>query len=142
MSQETAKTVMPIIAVDSVDDARAYYLEKLGFGHMMGMLGKDGKLDFCTVVLGGARVMLTRAQGASDGTGHSSTPRPVELYLEVDDVQGYHDQLKKRGVKIVAELETQWWGDRTFTVQDPYGYRIWFFQQVGQPKPPTGAKIV
>jgi hypothetical protein len=24
----------------------------------------------------------------------------------------------------------------------PYGYQLWFYQQVAEPKPPQGAKIV
>ncbi len=140
MKQNTQ--VMPMISVDSVDQARAFYIEKLGFNHMMGMLGKDGQLDFCTVTLGGAKVMFTRPQERMEGTSLTSSKRPVEIYLEVDDVNAYHNQLKKQGVKISAPLTDQWWGDRTFTVMDPFGYQIWFYQTVGEPVPPQGAKIV
>ena len=52
--------LMAMIYVGSVEDARSFYVDKLGFIHMMGMLGKDGLLDFCTVSLGGARIMLMR----------------------------------------------------------------------------------
>jgi uncharacterized glyoxalase superfamily protein PhnB len=134
--------VMPMISVDSVDQARAFYVEKLGFGHMMGMLGKDGQLDFCTVMLGGAKVMLMRPQERTGGTNATSSKRPVEIYLEVSDVDAYHNQLKKQAVKVTSPLTDQWWGDRTFTVMDPFGYQIWFYQTVGEPKPPKGAKIV
>jgi PhnB protein len=139
---ERPATVMPIITVDSVDDARAFYVDKLGFGHMMGMLGKDGQLDFCTVTLGGARVMLSRAQGDVADAGRTTAKRPVEIYVEVTDVNAYHHEVKTRGVMITTPLTTQWWGDRTFTVQDPYGYQLWFFQPGGEMKPPPGAKIV
>ena len=61
--------VMPMISVDSVDQARAFYVEKLGFGHMMGMLAKDGQLQFCTVTMGGAKVMLNRPTEKMEGTG-------------------------------------------------------------------------
>lgn len=101
------KSVMPIISVESVDEARKFYVDKLGFSHMMGMLGKDGQLDFCTVVLGGAKVMLTRPQGKADGLGPTNTKRPVEVYLEVDDVESYHDQVRKRGTKITSSLTAQ-----------------------------------
>ena len=60
--------VMSMISIDSVDQARAFYVDKLGFDHMMGMLGKDGQLDFCTVTLNGAKVMLTRPQERTEGT--------------------------------------------------------------------------
>ena len=134
--------LMPMISVDSVDRARAFYVEKLGFGHLMGMLGKDGQLDFCTVELGGAKVMLMRPQEEMDGTSTSASKRPVEIYLEVDNVDAYHDQLRNHGVRITAPLTDQWWGDRTFTVMDPFGYQIWFYQTVGEPRPPQGAKLV
>ncbi len=82
--------VMPMISVDSVDQARAFYIEKLGFGHMMGMLAKDGQLQFCTVTMGGAKIMLNRPNEKMEGTGLSTSRRPVAIYLEVSDVNAYH----------------------------------------------------
>jgi uncharacterized glyoxalase superfamily protein PhnB len=134
--------VMPMISVDSVDEARGFYVDKLGFDHMMGMLGKDGQLDFCTVTLNGAKVMLTRPQEKTAGTEATAIKRPVEIYLQVPNVDAYHDQVKESGVRVANPLTDQWWGDRTFTVMDPFGYQIWFYQTVGEPKPPQGAKIV
>ena len=142
MSKETPKTVMPMISVDSVDALRTFYVEKLGFSHMMGVVGKDGQFDFCTVVRDGAKVMLMRPQERVDGVAPSAAKRPVEIYLEVSDVDALHDEVRKRGVKATLPLETQWWGDRTFAVMDPYGYQIWFYQTVAEPKPPQGTKIV
>jgi PhnB protein len=134
--------LMPMISVDSVDQARGFYVDKLGFGHQMGVLGKDGQLDFCTVALGSAKVMLMRPSQKMDGTSATSSKRPVEIYLEVDDVDTYHEQVKKRGVKITSALTDQWWGDRTFTVMDLFGYQIWFYTHVGEPMPPKGMKIL
>jgi uncharacterized glyoxalase superfamily protein PhnB len=108
-----------------------------------GVLANDnGQLDFCTVTLGGAKVMLMWPQERTEGTSATSSKRPVEIYLEVSDVDAYHDQLKKKGIKVPSPLTDQWWGDRTFTVMDPFGYQIWFYQTVGEPKPPKGAKII
>jgi PhnB protein len=131
--------VMPIIRVESVDAVRDFYVDKLGFQHVMGMVGKDGQLDFVTVVLGNARVMFSRTPG--DGPRQPGK-QPVEIYLEVDDVDAYHTRVKKNGVKISDALTMQWWGDRTFKVQDPNGYEIWFYTNVAEPKPPQGAKLV
>jgi PhnB protein len=130
---------MPIIAVGSVDHVRHFYVDRLGFEHVMGMVGKDGQLDFCTVVLGQARVMFTRVPSVSRP---AIGKQPVEIYLEVDDVDGLHNRLKKKGVAISDPLTVQWWGDRTFKVLDPNGYEIWFYTNVAEPKPPQGAKIV
>jgi PhnB protein len=132
--------VMPMIAVESVDGARDFYVDKLGFQHVMGMVGKDGQLDFVTVVLGGARVMFSRAPGTD--TARRQGKQPVEIYLQVDDVDAYHDRVKKNGVRISDPLTLQWWGDRTFKVLDPNGYEIWFYTNVAEPEPPQGAKLV
>lgn len=142
MSTVPASMVLPIISVDSIEELYKFYTEKLGFSREMGVVGKDGQFDFITFVLGGARIMFTRPQEQINGTRPSTGKRPVEIYLQVQDVDAYHDDLTRRGVKITSPLTTQWWGDRTFTVLDPYGYQIWFYQHVAEPKPPQGSKIV
>ena len=131
-----------MIAVDSVEDARAFYVGKLGFVHQMGMLGKDGMLDFCSVELGGARIMLMRPSDRMPGTSATNEKRPVEFYLEVEDVNAYHEQLGNQKINSTTPLTDQWWGDRTFTIMDPFGYQIWFYQNVAEPKLPQGAKVV
>ncbi|MFI5076814.1 MAG: hypothetical protein ACHQRO_05705, partial [Vicinamibacteria bacterium] len=60
MSTTVAGRVMPIITVGSVDQTRDFYVDTLGFTHMMGVVGKDGQLDFCSVLLGEAQVMFKR----------------------------------------------------------------------------------
>jgi uncharacterized glyoxalase superfamily protein PhnB len=130
---------MPMITVRSVDDIRNFYVDRLGFSHVMGMVGKDGQLDFCTVVMGEARVMFMRAPGESTT---SPGKQPVEIYLEVEDVDALHKRLAKNGVAISEPLTMQWWGDRTFKVLDPNGYEIWFYTHVAEPTPPQGAKLV
>lgn len=142
MNKPANKQVMPIIAVQSVDEIRNFYVDILGFDHVMGVVGKDGQFDFCTVVKDGARIMFARAPGKDAGKS-AAAKQPVEIYLEVADVERYFGQLsRKKDVKVTDPLTMQWWGDRTFKVMDPYGYEIWFYQTVGEPKPPEGAKIV
>ena len=142
MSKTSAKQVMPIITVESADKARNFFVDTLGFDHVMGVLGKDGQLDFVTVVLNGARLMFARPHDKLPLAKAGSGKQPVEIYLEVADVAAYHEKLKKKGVKITDTLTMQWWGDRTFKVMDPFGYEVWFYQTVGEPRPPEGAKIV
>lgn len=134
--------LMPMITVDSVDQARSFYVDKLGFGHMMGMLGKDGQFDFCTVTMGGAKIMLMRSQSPGAETAATAARRPVELYFEVENVEAYHAKVTAAGVPATTPLTDQWWGDRTFTITDPFGYHIWFYQHVADPVPPKGAKLV
>src|SRR6266516_3513735 len=96
MSKTACKEVMPIIAVESVDEIRSFYVDTLGFDHVMGVIGKDGQFDFCTVVKDGARIMFARAPGKAGGGKGGPTKQPVEIYLEVADVERYFGQLSKK----------------------------------------------
>jgi len=140
---QSAASVVPSFWVDAVEPVRDFYLQKLGFEHMMGVIGKDGRLDFCIVTREGAMIMIGRPEDRIEGANEKyPTRRPVEIYVYVKDVDRYHDQVKGGGVDVVEPLTTQWWGDRTFAVRDPYGYQLWFCQTVGEPVPPPGVKMM
>lgn len=130
-------SVMPLRYVESVDAMRDFYLDKLGFEHLMGMVGGDGRLDFAIVQRAGAMLMLSRPR--DDAT---LTTGAVEIYIEVDDVDAYHDQLVAAGVAIREAVSTQWWGDRNFAIVDPAGHLIWFWKTVGDMQPPPGVTLV
>lgn len=134
-------SIMPMIAVPSVDETRAFYVDQLGFTHKMAVVGKDGALDFCNLVLGEASIMFMRPAPGLE-TGRLGGGQPVELYVPVADVDAFHRQVTANGVPLDEPLTDQWWGDRTFKITDPNGYRIWFFTKVAEPVPPPGTKIV
>jgi uncharacterized glyoxalase superfamily protein PhnB len=134
--------LVPSFFVDSVEAQRAFYIDKLGFTHRMGMVGRDGNLDFCIVTRDASMIMLERIEGTA---ARYPTGRPLELYIRMDDVDTYHADLQARGVAIEKPLTDQWWGDRNFAVRDPYGYRLWFNQTVHAfetVQPPAGVTIV
>lgn len=136
-------SIIPSFWVDSVEPVRDFYIQKLGFEHMMGVVGKDGRLDFCIVTRQGAMVMMGRPEDRVEGSAEAHpTRRPVEIYIYVPDVDRFHAEVAERGVETVEPLTTQWWGDRTFAVKDPYGYQIWFCQNVGEPSPPPGVTMI
>ncbi|MCC7124190.1 MAG: hypothetical protein IT178_05035 [Acidobacteria bacterium] len=139
MNDKTPAQIIPNLLVASVDKTRGYFIDTLGFDHTMGMVGKDGQLDFCMVQRAGAMVMLTRPDTA--------TPPGVsaELYIEVHDPDAYLTEVTGRGATVVDPLTTQWWGYRNFSVQDPQGYKLWFYKTVQEFTPamvPPGMKMV
>jgi uncharacterized glyoxalase superfamily protein PhnB len=139
MSTQSPAGIMPMISVDSVDAVRDFYVEKLGFEHKMGVVGKDGGLDFVNVTLGPNALMFMRLP---EPVGSDDKRQSVEIYLGVDDVDAYHEQVTAKGVKAADPLTDQWWGDRTFVVEDPNRYRVWFYTNVAEVVPPPGMKIV
>jgi uncharacterized glyoxalase superfamily protein PhnB len=138
--------LVPSFFVDSVEKERSFYIDKLGFSHRMGMVGRDGSLDFCIVTRGASMIMFARPQERREGSAETyPTPRPLELYIRIDDVDAYHADVTSRGVAVEKALTDQWWGDRNFAVRDPYGYLLWFNQTVHafeEVRPPAGVTIV
>ncbi|MBL8048020.1 MAG: hypothetical protein JNJ45_05005 [Chthonomonas sp.] len=128
-------SVMPIVSVKSVDDTRNFYVDKLGFDHLMAVVGNDGLLEFCTVLREGGRLMFNRAT-----TEQSGMPA-TQFYFQVSDVGAYRDELVSSGLNP-SPLEDMWWGDRVTIVEDNNNLKLWFYQQVGEVKPPEGMKIV
>src|SRR5262245_21413956 len=91
--------------VDSVEKARAFYIDKLGFLHRMGIAGRNASLDFCIVTRGASMIMFTRPLERREGTAETyPTPRPLELYVRIDDVDAYHADVAGRGVPIEKPL--------------------------------------
>ena len=57
-------------------------------------------------------------------------PVNVVLSIEIDHVDDWHDQLIKAGVTIARGLEDAPWGHRSFGIDDPDGFRIWFYEDI------------
>lgn len=59
-------------------------------------------------------------------------PVNVVLSIEVDAVDEWHDELIQRGVPIGRGLEDAPWGHRSFGIDDPDGFRIWYYQDINK----------
>lgn len=57
-------------------------------------------------------------------------PVNVALSIEVSTVDEWHDQLIHRGMTITRGLEDAPWGHRGFGIDDPDGFRIWYYQDM------------
>lgn len=62
-------------------------------------------------------------------------PVNVVLSIEVDNVDEWHDQLRQRGIKIARKVEDAPWGHRSFGIDDPDGFRIWYYQDINPKQP-------
>lgn len=54
------------------------------------------------------------------------------LYVIVDDIDAHYAQVKAHGARIVRELTTADYGDRTYGAVDVEGHWWWFGQRVDQ----------
>lgn len=54
----------------------------------------------------------------------------IVVAVQVDDVEALHAKLASAGVEILRGLANQPWGHRNFSVKDPTGLEVTFFQVV------------
>lgn len=54
----------------------------------------------------------------------------VQIYVQVPDVDAYHETIRGRGAKPLSAPKTQFYGIRDFHLDDPDGYRLVFHTPV------------
>ena len=150
MGNET--THYPISVMFTAKDAKkavAFYRDTLGF--QLEACWPDDKnpmwanmmLDKQSVMIGAAmspEVAMEMCGGdesaakfhktlAEEFTKHQAGVGVI-TYVMVPDVDKYYAGLVKKGVKGLNEPKTQFYGIRDFAVQDPDGYRLFFYSPV------------
>ncbi len=123
-------SVVPTIVVRDVP-APLEWFNKLGFATVFTMPGPDGAIAHAEV----ARDADTRLMLGPDSWGHTPGSTGMSLYIKVDGVDAYYDRVTAAGISVTQPLADQFWGDRTFTVEHPDGYRITFWEHVRDVSP-------
>ena len=105
------------------------WLEKaFGFEPMFVILDDDGNLAHSEMSFGDSVVMVGSEWDDSHRSPRSvggKNTQSVHVQLaEGDDVDAHCERARKAGAKILAEPETQFYGDRTYRAMDPEGH-IW-----------------
>jgi PhnB protein len=130
-SSVTYPSLVPSIVVRDVP-ATLEWFNKLGFATVFTMPGPDGSIVHAEV----ARDADTRLMLGPDSWGHTPGSAGMSLYIKVDgSVDAYHDRVTAAGIAVTEPLTDQFWGDRTFTVEHPDGYRFTFWEHVRDVSP-------
>ncbi len=94
------------------------------------MLDKEGSMLMIELMEAGDRWLV--------GKREYPLGQGVNFQLEVTDVQMLYDSFKSRGYPIFFSMEEKWYrkddtevGNKQFLVQDPDGYVLRFFQDIG-----------
>jgi catechol 2,3-dioxygenase-like lactoylglutathione lyase family enzyme len=67
---------------------------------------------------------------AQDGEAEDSTKGAgLSVYIKVDDIDEFHNGAVSQGLKPESEPELRSSGNREFSLRDPDGYKLVFFQK-------------
>jgi len=105
---------------------------------------------FAYLDLGGAELMIEQE---TDFSGTSPRERPhgrgMSLQIEVEDLGAILTRLQQAGIPLFRPVEDAWYraserylGNRQFWVQDPDGYLLRFFEDLGESHAPPSGRIV
>jgi catechol 2,3-dioxygenase-like lactoylglutathione lyase family enzyme len=106
-----------VIAVPDLEASAAYYRDVLGFA--IAEIGDPGWRFF---TLGQCTIMAGECPGALPP--HELGDHGYFAYLEVEDVDAYHEIVRARGARIRKTLRDEPWGMREFGVQTADGHRM------------------
>ncbi|MEN3333751.1 MAG: hypothetical protein V7641_3116 [Blastocatellia bacterium] len=118
------KLAIPVLHVSSSAAAEEFYCNRLGFRQEFAYRPFGG-LDPCymAVARDDARFHLSSFSG--DGVSG------VVVYLLVDDLDGLHEELLRKQVRIDTGPIDQDWGNREMYVKDADGNSIRFYSPSG-----------
>lgn len=105
--------------------AAAIELYKQAFGAKeIYRLTTEGRIGHAEIQIGNSRLMLADENPRYDAFSPSHyNGSPVHLLFYVEDVDHSARQASAAGMKALRAVETQFYGDRTGTFVDPFGYR-------------------
>ena len=116
-------TATPHIVVTDAARALEFYGRAFGATELMRMPAPGGRIGHAEISIGDSRIMLcdefpemgARSPRALGGS-------PVSIYLYVDDADRVTKQAIRAGAKEIRPLEDKFYGDRSGTIEDPFGH--------------------
>lgn len=117
-------SVTPYLIVDGGAQALDFYTRVFGAAERMRIATPGGKVGHAEIQIGDSVIMLAdehpemgaRAPGAFGGS-------PVSVMLYVADVDATVQAAVAAGAKVLQPVEDKFYGDRSGTIEDPFGHR-------------------
>ena len=115
--------VTPYLIVDGAAAAIDFYKSVLGATERMRMGGPGDKIGHAELEIGNSLIMLADEHPEMDARGPRSVGgTPVSLHVYVEDADGVFERAVGAGAKAQRPVETQFYGDRLGSFEDPFGH--------------------
>lgn len=117
-------TITPHMTVRGGDRAIDFYRRAFGAEEISRMYAPDGKhLMHAELQIGDSRFfIMDEVPGMECHSPETLGGSPSGLYLYIRDVDKAFKKAVDAGAKVKRPVEDMFWGDRTGSVQDPFGY--------------------
>jgi PhnB protein len=117
-------SVTPYLSIRGAAKAIEFYKKALGAKEVMRMPGPKGDIFHAEIQVGDSRVMLADEYPDIEFLSPKSRGgTTVTLHVYVKDVDATMERAVAAGAKITQSVKDQFYGDRTGTMEDPFGHR-------------------
>jgi catechol 2,3-dioxygenase-like lactoylglutathione lyase family enzyme len=135
----TEKVILiPELKVFDFQESLNFYTELAGFEILYDRIEEE----FAMLEINGARLMIesltSKRRTWEVGVLERPLGRGINFQIEIPNVQILYEKFKQATYPIFFEIEEKWYrkkdnevGHRQFLVQDPDGYLLRFFQDLG-----------
>jgi PhnB protein len=118
-------TVTPHLVFENSAQAIDWYKKALGAEEKSRAVGPDGKVMHAELQIGNSRIMLNDEMGGGK-SAKAYGGSPISMWLYVQDCDALYNRAVAAGAHVppgpMGQLADQFWGDRSGTLNDPYGY--------------------
>ncbi len=131
-------TIVPSIRVKEMQKSLDFYTKTLGFQTTDKLILKNGKIARASVGFDSPLLMLSPVEDVctpqtKEDLAKNKLGVGVEFYIGMNGskkLDEFFTEVKAKGITVINELKTELWSDKLFTVTDPDGYAISFWERV------------
>ena len=119
-------SVTPYLSIRGASQALEFYQRAFNATELFRLVAPSGEIGHAEIRIGDSAIML--ADPCEEGSfrhPQSLGGSSVGLHLYVEDVDALFAQAVAAGAKTIRAVQDQFYGDRTGTLEDPFGH-VWF----------------
>jgi PhnB protein len=122
---EGYRSVTPYLIVRGAADAIDFYKHVFGATEIMRMADAQGRVGHAEIRFGDSVLMLADEHDATiNRSPRTLGGSAVGILLYLPDVDGVFERAIKAGAKSLRPVANQFYGDRSGTLEDPFGH-VW-----------------
>jgi PhnB protein len=120
---ENYHSVTPYLCVKDAAKAIEFYKNALGAKEIMRFAQPDGKIGHAEIKIGDSVIMMSEEfPDMNFSSPKSFGGSPVHLMIYVENVDALMERAVAAGAKQVRPVKDQFYGDRSGSIEDPFGH--------------------
>ncbi len=118
--------ITPYLIVNEASKAIDFYKKVFAAKEVMRMEQPGGRIGHAELKFGDAKIMLADECPEMNARGpEAHNGSPVSIHLFVKDVDATVEKAVSAGAKLLRPVENMFYGDRSGSIEDPFGHR-WY----------------